>query len=415
MRGDEHGRGGRLLVAFCAAFVVLGVTLRVQHVASPTAFIFDEPHFVENARNYLAGKGDWNDHPPFGKLLIAASIRLGGDTPAAFRGAALASGLCAIALAFVLGRTLFGDLVAGALCAAFVALDGMLIVYSRVALLDGVLATFGLGALYLVAGRVDVGRVLAAATLAGLALSTKLSGVALVLPLALAIAYAHPARRAAWLVLAGTAVALVVYYLQYAVGLALSGRSTTPAAVVRATVAMVEHHAGLTQWQHPLTSHWYQWPLPTRPIWMLHDRISVDQVRVMVCLANPLVWWAGWVLVPGSLARLVWLVSRDHGPVRARAARFRAEWILCAGWLGFLLPWVVSARDSYLYHYLPSHALALILLGGVSARGVRRHPAVTSLFLALAAGVALFYAPIWAQLPISDQDLAHRLWLSAWR
>jgi len=88
---------------------------------------------------------------------------------------------------------------------------------------------------------------------------------------------------------------------------------------------------------------------------------------------------------------------------------------LCAAWLGFLLPWVFSARDSYLYHYLPSHAFALLLLGGASARAFGRRPRVTLFALSLVLAVSLFFVPIWAQLPITARAFEQRLWLPAWR
>src|SRR3954447_12118872 len=57
-----------LLPALCLALVVAGPGLRCQHLMFPARLTFDEHHFVENARNSLAGRPDWNDHPPLGKL-----------------------------------------------------------------------------------------------------------------------------------------------------------------------------------------------------------------------------------------------------------------------------------------------------------------------------------------------------------
>lgn len=414
---DPRPRRGevRALVLVCAACIGVGAYLRVQNLAFAGVLTFDEHHFVLNARNYLAGASDWNDHPPLGKLLIAGSIRLFGDTPYAWRGVSLAFGLAAIALALVLGRVLFADACAGALCATCVAVDGLLLVYSRTALLDGLLVGFAFAVVLLVARQASVGTVLAAGAVIGLASSIKLSGVTLVLPLALAVAWEWPWRRVPWLLLASASVALGVYYVQYAGGLMLSHRSATPAAVARATVAMVEHHAALVQWQNPLTSHWYSWPLPTRPIWMSIQRTSTGMVRTMIGLDNPLLWWASWAVVVGMLVRLAWVGMRGVGLLCERIRPWRSEVLLCAGWLGFLLPWVISTRDSYLYHYLPSHAFALLLLGGAAARAFRRLPGATLVAVSLVVAGSAFYAPIWAALPVTDAALAHRIWLPAWR
>ena len=66
--------GDRPWVAVCAVLMLLGVVLRVAFVEFPARIVYDESHFVENARNYLAHRADWNDHPPLGKLIIAASM-----------------------------------------------------------------------------------------------------------------------------------------------------------------------------------------------------------------------------------------------------------------------------------------------------------------------------------------------------
>jgi dolichyl-phosphate-mannose--protein O-mannosyl transferase len=70
---------------------------------------------------------------------------------------------------------------------------------------------------------------------------------------------------------------------------------------------------------------------------------------------------------------------------------------LVAYW-SLLAPWILTRRDSYLYHYLPSYLIALVLLSGVLGEVMRvRRRAV----LALLAGIVLlsaWYAPRWAGL-----------------
>ncbi len=65
-----------LLLGLAAVLIALGVWCRTVGFGFPPTFLFDEHHFVENARNYLNHAADWNDHPPLGKLFIAASIRV---------------------------------------------------------------------------------------------------------------------------------------------------------------------------------------------------------------------------------------------------------------------------------------------------------------------------------------------------
>ena len=63
-------KSDRALGWICSGLVAFGVLLRAQHLRFPNRLTFDEAHFVDNARNYLTGAADWNDHPPLGKLLL---------------------------------------------------------------------------------------------------------------------------------------------------------------------------------------------------------------------------------------------------------------------------------------------------------------------------------------------------------
>ena len=80
-----------------------GVALRLRNIGFPR-FTFDEHHFVPNARRYLVGEADDNDHPPLGKLFIAAGMLLFGDNPTGWRAASLIFGLQTLVIAAALAR-----------------------------------------------------------------------------------------------------------------------------------------------------------------------------------------------------------------------------------------------------------------------------------------------------------------------
>src|SRR5690349_11306405 len=97
---DNSAPALRALFVATLACVAFGVYLRVQSFGFPGHLTFDEHHFVENARNYLARAKDWNDHPPLGKLLMASAMRVLGDTPIGWRITSLLFGFGTIALSF---------------------------------------------------------------------------------------------------------------------------------------------------------------------------------------------------------------------------------------------------------------------------------------------------------------------------
>ncbi|HEY3595466.1 MAG TPA: phospholipid carrier-dependent glycosyltransferase, partial [Polyangiaceae bacterium] len=134
-------RAETLLIALC--FIVLGLAVqwRVVYLDFPPSFTFDEHHFVENARNYIQQRADWNDHPPLGKLILVPSMLAFGDNSLSWRLPAMTFGLALVAVAYFTGVALFRTKRAGLLAATLVAADGFFISFSRTALLDIPMAT----------------------------------------------------------------------------------------------------------------------------------------------------------------------------------------------------------------------------------------------------------------------------------
>jgi dolichyl-phosphate-mannose--protein O-mannosyl transferase len=267
-------------------------------------------------------------------------------------------------------------------------------------------------------------RIVLASAVMGLAASIKLSGITLGLPLVLAVLVLDLSfvRKLPLLAASGLA-ALLTYYTQYALGQRLTGLPASPAGVVDATMVLVRHHAALTQMTNPFTSHWYTWFIPSKPIMLRYDVIDGVWVRAMTMLGNPLLWWSSAVVVAGTLGSALLQGGRAllgaGGPSHEVVTGFlRSRWpsiLPLAGFLGFLSPWVLTSRDSYIYHYLPSYGFGLVLLAGAAAHVGQRFPRALLLAALLVGEVSVFYAPVWAQLPLSADSLVLRLFLPTWR
>jgi dolichyl-phosphate-mannose--protein O-mannosyl transferase len=169
---------------------------------------------------------------------------------------------------------------------------------------------------------------------------------------------------------------------------------------------------------HPLTSYWYTWFIPRRPITLRYELVDGGMVRVLTTLGNPLLWWSSTLVIFGTLGRLAWLGLRGlraREPLPELVARLWPWLLPGAFWLAFLSPWVLTARDSYIYHYLPCYAGGLLLLAGAFARAFRRWPRASLIAFLLIAEVSVFYAPVWGQLPLSEVAYGWRLFLQSWR
>src|SRR5215470_8041647 len=160
------GWAGPLLVT------AFGTYLRFVRLGSPRAVIFDETYYVPDALGILrfgvehsyvsnrngmlvrgdphvfSGGGEFVMHPPFGKVLIAASEWLFGLSPFGWRFAAAVVGSLSILLLARIARRMTRSTLLGCFAGLLLALDGLEFVMSRTALLDilvmfSALAAFG--------------------------------------------------------------------------------------------------------------------------------------------------------------------------------------------------------------------------------------------------------------------------------
>lgn len=420
-------------IVLCSFVIASGIVLRFWDLGYPEQLTFDEHHFVKNARNYLRHKADWNDHPPLGKLLISFSMTLGQDNSFFFRLPSALLGCLSLLFGGLLASRLFRSLSAGLLAASFLAADGFLIAYSRTALLDGMLTSLSLGALYLGA-RADGISLFASSLLVGAAMSTKLSGITLLGPLcgllllrALQARFQLPALGRSflgecgnsawkWLVAACALPALSVFFylLVWRYGLSLSHAPSTFAAAIDATREMIAHHSVLTERSHPLVTPWWEWVVPTRPITLYQQSLGDGMQRTVTSMGNPLLWWtvaSGWVLTL-FLIPLLFVSERIRRSLVPWSPlwRYQAEKVwLAIAFLAYIFPWMVSSRDSYFYHYLPAYGIGLVLAAGYLASSKPTSRLVPLAYLSCVCLLSAFYAPVWTKTPIADEMAALRV------
>ncbi len=415
------------LRALSAVLIALGAVLRVKNFDLPPGFLFDEHHFVENARNYLAGRPDWNDHPPLGKLFIAVAIRIWGDNSFAWRMPALFFGFFVIGAAGWAAARLFKNVNAGWLAAALLSSDGFLISYSRGGLLDVYLAAFAIAALLLSTFAWSARTALVAGVVVGLASSIKFSGVGASFPLVVSLLIGiRENRERLKLAAVSAAAAAVVYYGCFAVGLRLVGQTGSVQQVIDETLRLLRHHASLTDMKNSWVSGWPTWVVPVRPIMVGFSSMADHNVRVLTSLGNLATWWSAMVVGIGAAAVVVWRgISRVESERPAETERnWFVEFVAADGravlktlalTAGFLAPWVLTHRDSYIYHFLPCYTALVVLLAGALERRSVAHYRVALGFMVCVLLVTAFYAPVWSFEPISQAAMMNRLPLPSWR
>lgn len=168
--------------------VLLAGVLRFYNLAHPNAIVFDETYYAKDAYSYLhygyelswtkdanasfvAGhpsgilpdSPEYVVHPPLGKWMIAAGMAIFGDNnPFGWRVSAALIGTLSVALIAYAAWLLFRSVTVSTIAALLATVDGLMLVESRLALLDifqmfWILATF----VCLLLDRIHARRVLA--------------------------------------------------------------------------------------------------------------------------------------------------------------------------------------------------------------------------------------------------------------
>jgi dolichyl-phosphate-mannose--protein O-mannosyl transferase len=407
----SHPATGVLL----AVMVVGGVYLRVQDVGYPFHHDFDESQYVGSAQQFLLGNPDPECcHPPVGKLMIGVGMLLEGNNPLGWRFTPLVFGLQSLVIVFLLATALFEDKRAGWLAAAFMAADGFFLSYSRSSLGDVILACLVLWSMLAAVTARGWGGVFASALLIGTVTSIKWVGLFIGLPAVLAIVLL---KRAPWYTIFAFAIVPVVHAGFWMLGFALSGQPNGVMAVVNEVQHRANFHLGFQHFVNPLESAWYTWLVMYHPLVIKTQQVG-DTLRMASSVGNPVLWFAadacllalpvlGGLVALRPAWRVRWFAWFDVATTKAFA-------ILWASWLSMLLLWMSGKISTYWYHYLYAWGFALALLAGVVARLDRRFPKATLGFVVVALAVAIYFAPVWAELPISVAAAHRRLIFPLW-
>lgn len=158
------------------AFIALvAAVLRLWRLGDPHAIVFDETYYVKDAwsqwnlgyastwpddadarftdgdTDAYTGTGSYVVHPPLGKYVIGLGMWLfGAEHAFAWRVGTAAAGVLTVLVLYALARHLSGSFLFAGVAAGLLAVDGLAIVMSRVALLDGILTLFVLLAVWFV-------------------------------------------------------------------------------------------------------------------------------------------------------------------------------------------------------------------------------------------------------------------------
>jgi dolichyl-phosphate-mannose--protein O-mannosyl transferase len=398
--------------ALCLGLLCLGVLWRLIDLDYPRTFSFDEHHFVSNARNYIAHRADWNDHPPLGKLVLIPAMLVFGDRGLGWRLSSAILGLAMVGLAGLFTAKLFDDKRAGLFAATFLAIDGFFISYARSALIDNPLTACMYAALALMLWARSLRWFAAAGICVGLAVASKWTGVCVLLVAPLLL---RKSGKSVWHTLWMFALAALVYMGIGAAALSLTRQPISMAGMMRNNWDLLQHHAGFTVWDNGASSKWYTWPFLIHPIITHFERLGGDLVRASSTIGNPLLWFATTAVMLVGLAKLAVAVVRRVRERLPMGSDQHATALALATMLALILPFVVTHRQSYIFHYLGAYGVGLGLLASRLSRLEKRAPKAALAFLLAAACVSMLYLPLWLASPQTMHAFLLRLPFPGWR
>lgn len=491
LRDPDWGRAIRWLAPL--VITAIAALLRLINVAHPHQLAFDETYYVKDAWSLwtLGYEGTWGEnandafitlqqlplseqgafivHPPLGKWLIALGMAIGGpDNSAGWRLATALLGTASVLLVYLIARRLSGSVVVASVAGTLLAIDGLSIVMSRIALLDGILTFFVLlGVLFVIIDRQRTIPVLerrdpdkpdpfwgpvlwrrpwliAAGTALGAASAVKWSGLYVLAGFGLYVVVTDAlARRRAGVVLWPTAAAfrqgpvsfvllvfpaLAVYLISWTGWLVTAGgydRQSDPNPLIalwKYHESMLGFHVGLTR-GHPYASPAWEWPLLLRPtaVWVDSDPTGCGTdhcIGVISAIPNPLIWYAGVAAAIYLLYRLVrgWITRRPVGPELS---------IPLVGLAVTYVPWLMFPDRTIFQFYtvvmMPFLVIALAMTLRIIA-GMREDPLhrrqsgerTVMIFLAFVVLVSAFFLPLWTGMSVPYEFWLLHNWLPGW-
>lgn len=416
-------------LAWCALIASAFLAVCWHRLGIPSEIYFDEVHYVVAARKLLELVRHNPEHPMVAKEIIASAIWLAGDRPIVWRAPSALFGALGL---FAFGRMMWlvsGRRFATIAAMLLVATDFAWFIQSRIAMLDMIMASFGMVALWQFAGALRHGgagarwRLALCGVCLGLAIGAKWSfAPAAMLPGLAMLVLRGREHRARLLFERGSSIMPGIALAEAGFWLGL-----LPIAVYWASFAPLffltdhpvvwwnplAHHQYMFQLQdsvrklHPYRSVWYHWIIDWRSVWYLYKVVDGSQ-RGIVLIGNIVSMLAGLV----AWGWCLWAAFRRR---RMDALAFAALYLTCLGL------WIVSEKPiQFYYHYLLPGTFLMgclaLALDALWQRGDRWRWAGPGM-VALAAAVFVYFYPIIsaARLHHGKQSYAEWMWLRSWR
>lgn len=398
---------------------------------------FDEIYHARTAYEFIHGLPvyEWT-HPPLGKVLIAAGIKIFGMNPFGWRFMGTLFGVLMIPVIYLFAKRMFKHTWLAAVTCLLFTFDFMHFAQTRIATID-VYVTFFIMLMYYFMWRYSqmsfydtpLRKTFVPLGLCGLSMglgiACKWTGIYAGAGLAVLFFWTFYKRFREYRYALGdprgktngivhqhvisvfktnavktvlfccvffVLLPLAIYLFSYIPYVAAEGGGLK--AIWQNQQSMLTYHGKtVVESTHAYSSRWYQWPVMWRPIWYYSGTVSADLKEGISSFGNPLVWWIG---IPAFFYAM-WMAVR----CRDQKAAF-----LCVGYLAQLLPWTLVFRTTFIYHYFPDVPFVVMMIGYIVAQLYKKDKTVkyaAFVYIGLALGLFALFYPVLAGRPV-DPD-----------
>lgn len=398
---------------------IFSLIIRIWHLNLPKGYIFDEVYYAKDANSLIQhgvelneqGGADFIVHPPLGKWLIGIGIKIFGNNEFGWRIIPALVGTACVILIYLIAQRLFNSIFLSSTAAVLMALDGLALVMSRVALLDIFLIFFILLAFYFTL----TNNLWLSGVAIGLAGASKWSGF-FVIPLIIALTINWKnfqlsilLRRLVQFILTPLGVYFITWsgWILNSNGWGRQSGGNLFSSLWKYHIEILGFHRDLAE-KHAYNANPWSWLILGRPTSFYYespkDCGAASCAQEILAIGTPVLWWAGVFAI--AVTAGLFIVSKD------RIAAF-----ILAGIAGTYLPWFFIQGRTMFYFYaisiLPFLILALIYTfnWALKYKDYRKYIGV---FIIVVAINFIYFLPIFLGIQIPYADWLDRMWLPSW-
>ena len=431
--------------------ILLAIFTRFWRLGVPDTYHFDEVYHAFTAKEMLLGNPAawefWNTppagfayewtHPPLAKLFMALGMLILGTNPFGWRFFGALAGVGIIFLVYLLAKKLFKSQFIATVASLLLTFETLLFVQSRIGMNDAYFIFFMLLSLWFLLSK----KYNFAGIFWGFSLASKWTALYYIFILIFFFIreFIQKTKDERKIYVKKMIIIIPIFYIILPLVIYLSSYSpffflndpTIPNHIdPRSKVVKIErvlclplfsenfcdklavlwsvqqqmywYHTRLSA-THAYQSLWYTWPLDLRPVYYYVGNFG-DKIAQIYAFGNPTVFWAGIFAVFLGIYRFI------------RNPRFNLGLIL-AGYFAFWLPWALSPRIMFIYHYLPSIPFLAVMLAYVlkDLWGVKNGKILVLGYLLLVIATFIYFYPHVAALPVSTTFNNSYFWLNTWR